>query len=98
MPFQVLRAMIDKLILGLLQLHPLQRPLMHQEEVCITPFLIGYLLPTFAIYKGYTDQVNHIRRFKRLCEITAKSYALLLKKFSCLWEESHLNTIVHSTE
>lgn len=41
-------AMIDELILGLLQLCllPYRCPLnLHQEEVFITPFLEGYLLP-----------------------------------------------------
>lgn len=72
-PFQALRATIDELINGLLHLQPFPQghPINLQlEGVYITPFLEEYLLP--MIYKGYIYPLEHIRRLKPQCAITAK--------------------------
>lgn len=46
----------------------------HLEEVYITPFQSEYHLPKIVIYRGHTDPLQHLRRFKRQCQVMAESY------------------------
>lgn len=62
-------AIIDDVINTLRHLKPLSNLLLvnlHPEEVYITSFPDGYLLPTFIVYKGNSDPLKHIREFSRM--------------------------------
>lgn len=54
------------------------------EEVYITLFLLEYRLLMFVIYRGHTDHLQHLWRFKQQCRATIESDALLLKQFMLL--------------